>query len=48
MATKKYIVNGRIVKDNVNKKVLINGRIVVLKGGTVVTGPVLFMKAHGA
>ena len=36
---KKYLVNGRIVKDNVNKKVQINGRIVKLKGGTAPEPP---------
>ena len=39
MATKKYIVNGRVFKDTATKKVLINGRIVMLKGGTAPEPP---------
>ena len=39
MATKKAFLNGRIVKDKVNKKVLINGRIVKLKGSSTPPEP---------
>ena len=39
MATKKYLVNGKIIKDDASKKVLIGNRIVKLKGGTAPEPP---------